>query len=197
MAVKFFNKSPFFAVLYAFLPFLSTTMLPDWTDQLIFTCISKKMGVKIFKKVRFLRFFYRFEHDNVARLDRPTNFYMYLEKNGVKIFKKIRFCQLNAFFTAFDMPATPAQKRCCTVFYDIPSKLSKKIWTHPLPYRRTRRVSFVLDTRRKSPEGALDRESSTMCGRPHGYPGTQKSMGMSFLDLPLYDSSEKSTPPPP
>ena len=55
-AFKAREKLRFCQVFSAFLPFLSPTMLLDWTKQLIFNCISKKSWVKIFKKIRFFPF---------------------------------------------------------------------------------------------------------------------------------------------
>ena len=81
-------------------------MVLDRIEQLICTCISKKIGTKIFKNIVFLTFFTVFEHDYVARLDRKTNYYMYLEKIGIKIKKKSFFAVFNPFYR-FDMPTTP------------------------------------------------------------------------------------------
>ena len=77
--------------------------------------------------VVFNVFFTVFEHDYVARLDRKTTFYMYLEKFGIKIFqKKNRFLPFLTFLYRFVMPTTPIvglgpKNVFKLIFYDIPS----------------------------------------------------------------------------
>ena len=121
---------------------------------------------------------------------------MYLEKFGIKIFQKKNFLPFLTFLYRFVMPTTPIvgvgpKNVFKLIFYDIPSWLWKKISTQPLPYRHTRRVLTVLDTRQRSPGGTVKHESSTTCGRSPTPPGTQKSMAMSLLGLPLQDATKK------
>ena len=66
-----------------------------------FLHVSRKHLGQDFQKNPFFIRFSVFEHDNVVRLDRTTDFYMYLKKIVVKI-KTPVFCRFYRFFTVFE-----------------------------------------------------------------------------------------------
>ena len=104
-------------------------MVLDRIEQLICTFTSQKMGTR-WSKCTFSAIFTVFDHDNVARLDRTTNFYMYLEKIWDRDFQENRvFVVFNVFLPFLSTTMLPdwTEKLLFTyISKNLGSRFSKK-----------------------------------------------------------------------